>query len=155
MPGLAGGVEETLELADLTVAQLGLIIGMVENQALDDVIQRPGGELSGHVRGAFELEWTRSRQLDRPADPIRIIRRLRQSLESITPVEQYAKSSVALRHGDHGAQPQRLEPRDLLPIGADLGGEILELAAMIDSEHHQVFIVPCARGCPVYMLELG
>src|SRR5450631_934231 len=118
------------------------------------MIQRPGGELGGHVRGAVELKWTRSRQLDRAAYPILMIGRLCQCLESITPVKQYAKASVALRHGVEGAQPQHLEFGDQLLIGADLGSKVLELAAMIDSKHHQVFIGPCASGSPVYMLEL-
>ena len=122
MPRLTAGIEEALELPVLSVAQIGLIVRMVENQALYNVIQRPGAELRGDIRGTLELERTRLREFDGATHPIRMIGRSGQCLESITPVEEHAKSSVAPRHGVDGAQPQHLEPRDPLRIGADLGG---------------------------------
>ena len=112
---------------------------MVADQALNDVIHRPGGQFGGNVGGAFELEWPRARKLDGTADPVGMFGRLGQRLESIAPVEQHAETSIALRHDVDGAQPQHLELRDPLPVGAEICGEILELAAMIDRKNGQVF----------------
>ncbi len=54
--GLAAGVVQPEQLALLTLAQLDLVVGMVEDQALDHVVQRPFGQLGGHVGRALEFQ---------------------------------------------------------------------------------------------------
>ena len=102
------------------------------------MIQRPGRQFGGNVRRALEFQRTRTRKFDGAAHPIPAIGCLGQRLESITPVEQYPESSVALRYYVDGAQPQHLEPRDPPPVDAHLCGEILKLATMIDCKNGQV-----------------
>src|ERR1700679_2318995 len=127
---------------------------MIVNQAFDDIVQGPGAKFRGNVRGAFKFERARPRKFDRTTDPVRMVGRLGQRIESITAVEQNAESSIALCHRIDGAQTQHLEPRYEIRVGAGLGGKLLELAAVIDGQYGQVFIGPCARGGPMYMREL-
>ncbi len=49
--------------------QLGRIVGMIEAQALDAVVDRPFDELRADVLAELEAQRARARQLDRPAEP--------------------------------------------------------------------------------------
>ena len=144
----AGCVVEAKQLALLALLQLLRVIRVVEAQALDGVPDRPFDELRAEASAVLEIERARARQLDRPADPERMVGGAKQSLAAIGAVDQHAEAGPAIRHPGGGLHGQDLEVGDALGRRADLLRHGFELNAMVDGKRHQRLGLPDGASLP-------
>ena len=128
---------------------------MIEGQALDHMVGRPGREFGRHVGRAFKLQRARAGQFDGASDPVGMLRRRLQPPHPEPTVQQDAKARIALGQPVDGLERQGLEGRDAFGIGADLAAQVLELAAVVHGQDRQLVGHGGAGGDPVEMLQLG
>ena len=88
------GVVEAQELALLPRLHFRRIVGVIEAQALDGVGDRPFLKLDPERAAELEFERTRTRLLDRPADPEVMIEGAEQRLAAVLAVEQHAVARI-------------------------------------------------------------
>ena len=81
--------------------QRRVVVGMEEDEALGDVLGRPGAQRQRDVVAALEGERPRSRQLDRPRDPARAAGQRRQHVLAVAVVDDDAEA------GARAAAPRR------------------------------------------------
>ena len=134
-------------------AQRSGIVGMVEHQALHSVVHRPFAQRAADIRAAFELQFPRSRQLDRPTNPRRcpadpIERRLSQPVVDQDPeVEPLAGDTLG------GRQRKLFEMSDMGMADPCRIGDFLELGAVIDRHGQQLRPLACTGCRPVQSFD--
>ena len=87
------GRRKTQEIALLSPAELGPVVGVVQTQTLDGERGGPRLEVRGEARG-LELERPRGWPLDRPSEPELRALGIAQSRSSVGAIQQHAKAAA-------------------------------------------------------------
>ena len=148
-PDGARRIEDAQQLALLTHLQIVRVVGVIEAQALDRLDDRPFDEVGAEVAAALEVERTRARLFDRPADPERVAGGSGKRPHAIGAVDEHAEARLALGDAGGRSDGEFLETADLLARRADAIGDRLELAAMVDGKRHQRVGLRTARLLPM------
>ena len=125
-PTLRDASNSAQQLCLLLGLQRRRIVGMVEAQALDAVLDRPLDQLRADVLREFEPQRARARQFDRPAEPGEAMPgEFEHRLAAVFLVEQHAVAGAAVGDPRRRLDRQHLEGIDALadrrrPCGARL-----------------------------------
>jgi hypothetical protein len=150
-PVAAAGVEQAQDGVFLFRLGFRVVVGVVEAQHLDHMLQRPFGQ-PAEIRAdlGFQHQRARAGPFHRTPDPEAGARRLEQRIAAKAAVAEDAIAGLATRHLQRGLQAQLLE-------GADLGGggplHRLKLHPVVEGEdpHGRPVLVPVRR--PMHLLQ--
>ncbi len=150
-PVAAAGVEQAADGVFLGGLGLGVVVGVVEAQDLDHMLQRPflqAAEIGADL--GFQRQRARAGPFDRTADPEAGACGLKQGVAAKAAVAEDAVAGLAVGDLQGGLQAQLLERADLC------GGRtlhLLQLHAVVEGEDPHRRPVLVAVGRPVDLFQ--